>query len=295
MRKFILVPFLVLFFNFTFSQELNCEVTVNYDQLGASNTQIFKSLQTSLKDFVNNRAWTDAEYKPSEKINCSMFISVKSLDGNNFEATIQVQSSRTIFNSSYSSPVVNINDKDFNFSYIEFENLSYNQNSFDSNLMSVLAFYCYYIIGADADTFEPNGGDKYYQMAQDIVNMAATSSIKGWLQTEKRQNRYYLINDALSQTFKPYRDALYSYHFEGLDMMEKDPKASKDVIKSSLMSLKEVNDSRPNAYVVRTFFDAKSDEIVSIFSGGPQMPTNELVDMLGRICPSNANKWSKIK
>jgi hypothetical protein len=295
MRKFILTPILFLLINFAYSQELNCEVTVNHAPIGASNTQIFKSLERSLTEFVNNRTWTETSFKPNERINCSMFITINSMDGNNFEATLQVQSSRTIFNSSYSSPIVNINDKDFNFSYIEFENLAYNQNSFDSNLMSVLAFYCYYIIGVDADTFEQNGGDKYYQMAQDIVNLAAPTSIKGWLQTEKRQNRYYLINDALSSTFKPYRDALYSYHFEGLDMMEKDAKASKEVIINALTSMKEMNNSRPNAYVVRTFFDAKSDEIVSVFSGGPATPTSDLVDFLGKISPSNTNKWSKIK
>lgn len=295
MRKFILFS-LVLAFNLVKGQELNCTVTVNYDKVGATNTQIFKSLERSLNEFVNNTAWTDQTYKGNEKINCSMFITVNSFDGSNgFEASIQVQSSRTIFNSTYSSPLVNINDKDFSFSYVEFQNLSYNPNSFDSNLLSVIAFYCYYIIGTDAESFELNGGETYYQQAVNIVNLAAPSSIKGWLQTEKKQNRYYLINDLLSPTFKAYRDAMYSYHFDGLDTMEADPKKAKETIKSSIATLNEINITRPNAYLTRTFFDAKSDEIVSIFSGGPTVPISDLVDLLGKLSPTNSSKWTKIK
>jgi hypothetical protein len=295
MRNFILFSFLFVF-SLAKSQELNCTVNVNFDKAGATNTQIFKSLERSLNEFVNNTAWTDQTYKPNERINCSMFITINTYDGSNgFEASIQVQSSRTIFNSTYSSPLVNINDKDFNFSYVEFQNLSYNPNSFDSNLLSVIAFYCYYIIGTDAESFELNGGEPYYQQAINIVNLAAPTSIKGWLQTEKKQNRYYLVYDLLSPTFKAYRDALYSYHFDGLDNMEADPKKAKETIKSSIVTLNEINTVRPNAYLTRTFFDAKVDEIISIFSGGPSVPTTDLVDLLGKLSPTNSSKWSKIK
>lgn len=295
MRKFILLSLLLLV-GFVKAQELNCTVSVNYDKVGATNTQIFKSLERSLNEFVNNTAWTDQSYKSNEKINCSMFITINSYDGSTgFESSIQVQSSRTIFNSTYSSPLVNINDKDFNFTYVEFQNLSYNPNSFDSNLLSVIAFYCYYIIGTDAETFEPNGGEQYYQQAVNIVGLAAPLAIKGWLQTEKKQNRYYLINDLLSPTFKGYRDAMYAYHFEGLDTMVEDAKNSKAKIKAAIELLNEINVTRPNAYLTRTFFDAKSEEIVSIFSGGPVVPTADLVELLGKLSPTNSSKWSKIK
>lgn len=295
MRKLILLS-LVLLFNYAQSQELNCTVTVNFDKAGATNTQIFKSLERSLNDFVNNTAWTDQSYKPSEKINCSMFITVNSYDGSSgFEASIQVQSSRTIFNSSYASPMVNINDKDFSFNYVEFHALSYNPNSFDSNLLSVIAFYCYYIIGTDAETFEPSGGETYYQQALNVVSLAAPTSIKGWLQTEKKQNRYYLINDLLSPTFKAYRDAMYTYHFDGLDVMESDPKKGKEKVAEAVSLLNDIHVTRPNAYLTRTFFDAKADEIVSIFSAGPTFSTSNLIDLLGKMSPTNSSKWSKIK
>lgn len=294
MRKF-LVLILLLGFTFAQGQELNCKVTVNSDKVASTNNQIFKNLEKSLNDFMNKTIWTEKNYKPSERILCSAFITINSMADNKFEATIQVQSSRTVFNSTYSSPVLNINDKDFNFSYIEFENITYNPNSFDSNLISVMAYYAYMIIGSDAETFEPDSGTPYFVTAQDIVNLALPNGSKGWSQTEKKQNRYYLVNDMLSPAYKPYRDAMFSYHFSGLDEMTNDLKASKEAIMNSIATLAELNNSRPNAYLTRVFFDAKADEIVSIFSGGPAVPLADMLDKLGRISPTNSTKWSKIK
>lgn len=294
MRK-ILFLLSALFFSSVQGQELNCVVTVDHSQVPNANTQIFKTLQQALNDFVNKNKWTDLEVRSNEKINCSMYINVLSYEGNNFDATIQVQSNRTAYNSTYATPLVNINDKDFSFSYVEFENLTYNPNSFDSNLMSVLAFYVYYIIGADADSMSPQGGDAYYQMAQDIVTLAAPSNIKGWTQGDKRQSRYYLMNDLMSTTFIPYREAMYTYHFEGIDKMEADLTKGKEIIKGAILKMNEINSVRPNAYLTRTFFDAKSDEIVSIFSGGPAIDIDTLVNTLNKVSPTNSSKWSKIK
>ncbi len=287
--------FSLLTFTFAQSQELNCLVKVNSDKVASTNNQIFKNLERSLNDFMNKTVWTDKNYKQNERILSSVFITVNTNVDNIFEATIQVQSSRTIFNSSYSSPVLNINDKDFNFSYIEFENITYNPNSYDSNLVSVLAYYAYMIIGADAETFSPGSGTPYFVTAQEIVNLALPSSSKGWSQTEKKQNRYYLVNDILSPTYQPYRDALFSYHFLGLDEMTTDLASSKETIMNSINTLAELNNNRPNAYLTRVFFDAKADEIVSIFSGGPKVEMADLLDKLNKISPTNSTKWSQIK
>jgi hypothetical protein len=285
----------VLIFGFTQGQELNCVVTVNADKVVNANNQIFKTLEKSLNDFVNTTDWTGQAYKQNEKINCSMFITVSAFDSNQFTATIQVQSARPIFNSSYSSPVLNYNDKDFNFSYVEFQNLTYNPTSFDSNLVSVLAFYSYMIIGMDADTFAPLGGSKYLEMAQDVSSIALQGGYKGWSQADGNQNRYFLINDMLSSTFKPFRDALYEYHYSGLDLMHKDLKLAKDNMKKSLAILGKIYQIRPNAFLTRVFFDAKSDEIVSVFSGGPSIMIADLVENLNKISPMNSSKWAKIK
>lgn len=294
MRKIFSILFVCLFSS-VYSQELNCKVVVNYDKITNTNNQIFKSLETSLSEFVNKTVWTEKSYKPNEKINCSMFITLNSYDSNNFEASIQVQSSRPVFNSSFTTPVLNINDTDFNFQYVEFQNLFYNPNTYESNLISTIAFYSYMILGLDAETFELNSGTEYFQSAQQILNLAAPSGGTGWSQTSKTNNRFYLITDILSTTFKPIRETLFQYHFNGLDMMSKDLKSSKEVILNSLKNINGLHQIRPNAYLTRVFFDAKADEIVSIFTAGPTVSLDGLVDDLSRVSPTNSSKWVNIK
>ena len=287
--------FLVLVFGIVQAQQLNCTVNVNADKAASTNKQIFKTLENSLTEFVNKTDWTGVAYKQDEKINCSMFITVTAYDSDQFTATIQVQSSRPIYNSSYSSPVLNFNDKDFSFRYIEFENLTFNPTNFDSNLISVIAFYSYVIIGMDGDTFSKQGGSKYLETAQDVANVAISGGYKGWSQSDGNQNRYFLINDMLSNTFSPFRDAMYEYHFEGLDLMHKDLNSAKLKIKDAINTIGKINDTRPNAFLTRVFFDAKSDEIVTIFSAGPPMDIRDLIGSLNTISPLNSSKWAGIK
>ncbi len=278
------------------AQELNCTVKVGYDMVTDANTQIFKTLEKSLGDFVNNTRWTTRNFGRNEKIECSMFINVLSYSNNQFTANLQVQASRPIYGSTYSSPILNINDKDFAFNYTEYENLYFNPNSFTSNLMSVVAFYANIIIGMDADSFQKGGGTPYYEVAQAIVTQGQQSGYAGWSQQEGGlQNRYFLVNNILSNTYEPFRDALYEYHLAGLDHMSEDIKGSKENIIKAVKTLSKLHSVRPNAYLTRVFFDAKSDEIVSIFSGGPAVTLTELSDTLNRISPLNSSKWSNIK
>ncbi len=278
-----------------FAQELNCDIRVNAQQITNVNPQIFKTLETSLNELVNKTAWGDAKFKQNEKISCSMFFTITEFDSNNFSATLQVQSSRPVFNSIYSTPVVNINDKDVSFKYIEFENLYFNPNSYDSNLVSIVAFYSYMILGMDADTFENLGGTRYYTSALGIVNLAQSSGYKGWSQADGMQNRYFLANDFLSNTFNPIREGLYQYHIKGLDKMADNIKEGKDAVKLAILTLAKIHTVRPNAYLTRVFFDAKVDEIVSIYSGGPQINVSDLANSLNQISPINASKWGRIK
>ena len=286
---------LVLFFGIAQAQQLNCTVNVNADKAASTNRQIFNTLEKSLTEFVNKTDWTGVTYKQEEKINCSMFITVTAYASDQFTATIQVQSSRPTFNSTYSSPVLNFNDKDFSFRYVEFQNLTFNPSNFDSNLISVIAFYSYVIIGMDGDTFSKLGGSKNLETAQDIANVAISGGYKGWSQSDGTQNRYFLINDILSNTFSPFRDALYEYHFEGLDLMHKDLNVAKLKINDAINTLGKINNTRPNAFLTRVFFDAKSDEIVSIFSAGPSMDIRDLIGSLNTISPLNSSKWAGIK
>jgi len=285
----------IFFFGYIQAQELNCTVTVNADKVGGTNTQVFKTLEKSLTDFINKRNWTSQVYKNNERINCSMFINITEFNSPQFSATIQVQSSRPVFNSTYSSPVFNYNDKDFSFDYTEFQNLVFNPTSFDSNLISVIAYYSYMIIAMDADTFSLNGGSDYYALAQEVVNVAQAGGYKGWSQNDGNQNRYFLSNDLFSETYAPFREAMFIYHFQGMDAMNSDQKTAKEKTKTAVAKLSELHKVRPNAFLTRVFFDAKSDEIVSIFSGGPKITITDLVDNLNRVSPLNSTKWAQIK
>lgn len=291
-----IASFLFLFFiGFTQAQQLNCTVQVISDKVTTANSQIFKNLEKSVSEFVNKTDWTGEEYKQHEKINCSMVITVNSYDSNQFTATLQIESSRPIFNSSYSSPVFNYNDKDFSFRYIEFENLTFNPSTFDSNLISVLAFYSYMILGFDADTYALYGGRPWFDIAQQVLSVAQQSGYKGWTQADGNQNRFFLISDLLSGTFDAFRESMYEYHRNGLDTMTKDTKASKEKIMQSVTILSSIYNVRPNAFLTRVFFDAKVDEIVSILSGGPKVQLSDTIDTLNRISPLNSAKWSTIK
>ncbi|MBB1194092.1 DUF4835 domain-containing protein [Flavobacterium sp. SOK18b] len=290
-----IIPFLLFFIcGIVHSQQLNCTVTVDSQRLSATNQQVFKTLQTSLNEFVNKTDWTGQPMKQVEKINCSMYITILSNSADQFTASIQVQSSRPTFNSTYASPVFNFNDKDFNFRYIEFENLFFNPASFDSNLVSVVSFYSYLILGLDADTFVLESGNPNLEIAQNICNVAQQSGARGWSQADGNQNRFFLINDLLAPPFKQIRETMLDYHL-GLDIMSQDLKLGKEKVKLALAGLSKLSGSRPNAFLTRVFFDAKSDEIVSIFSGGPSIPISDLVDGLNKTSPLNSSKWSTIK
>lgn len=289
------IGLLLLFISFTArAQELNCTVKVNADMITDANTQIFRTLEKSLNDFVNNTRWTNRNFGRSERIDCTMFFTVTAYDSNSFSTTLQVQSSRPVYNSTYLSPILNFNDKDVNFRYTEGENLIYNPNSFDSNLVGVVSFYANMIIGLDADSFAKSGGTPYYQAAQNMASLAQGSNYKGWSQQDGNQSRYFMINDILSNTFTPFREALYNYH-TSLDKMADNQKESKEKTIAAIKGLGQVHSVRPNSFLMRMFFDAKSDEVMQIFSAGPPVTVNELVDTLNRISPLNGTKWNKIR
>lgn len=291
---FLLLVFLST--NVALSQELRATVSVNYNQVNNGNPQLFKNLEKQVTEFLNNTKWTENEVKDIEKIDCNFFINVTSYGSNNFEATLQVQASRPIFNSTMSSPILNINDKNFVFRFIEFENMIYDANNFTSNLVSVLAFYSNLIIGIEMDSFSKLGGTDYLEVAANIVNVAQSSGFKGWSQAESgNNNRNFLISDMLSNTFEPFRTAMYVYHREGMDKMSENVLKGKEGVAKSLELLSEIQKIRPNSLITRTFFDIKSDEIVSIFSGGPKMNVSQLVETLNKISPLNSQKWNKIR
>lgn len=295
MRKF-LTYFILFFSSFVFAQELNCNVVVIAQQTGNENVQVFKTLEKQLKEFVNNTRWTKRPFELQERIDCSMIINIQNYDSDTFQASIQVQSARPIYNSTYASTVYNFNDKDFNFKYLEYQNLNFSPTQFESNLISVIAFHVYMILGVDADTFELYGGDQYYEQARDIANYSQQGNVEGWAPPKGGdQTRRVLIDNVLSKTYNEYRTTLYNYHRLGLDVMSSDSKEGKATITLALLDFETLHKRRPNSFLVRTFFDAKSDEISDIFSAGPSVKITELVSVLNKVAPMHSKKWSTIK
>lgn len=292
---------LIFLFSFLFgtisaqAQELNCQVIVNSEQTGQSNLQVFKTLERSLTEFINQNSWTKDEYENHERINCSVFINITGFENETFTGTIQVQSSRPVYGSSMITPVFNFNDEQFSFSYREFEPLNYSQNSYSSNLVSVISFYVYTILGLDADTFAPMGGSQYYEEANRIVNTAQQGNAAGWRSADGARSRNKLNSDLLSNAFTGFRESLYTYHRQGLDIMHKDAAAGKKAVANSISKLGDLNSSRPNSLLVRVFFDAKAQEIEQIFGGGPSVPVTDLLDDLNQMAPIYSENWSKIK
>ena len=282
--------------SYSFSQELNCAVIVNSDQVDQTSQQIFKTLERSLNDYVNKTKWTNRAYKPQEKINCSMLLTITSFDSNSsFSGTIQVQSSRPVYNASYVTPVFNHNDRQFNFNYVEFEPLFYNPNSFESNLIGVITYYVNIILGIDADTFEKNGGTPYYEKAREVVNLAQGSGFVGWQQADGNRTRWELIDNLLSNTFQEYRTAMYNYHRLGLDKMVDNASLGKQSIAGCMKMFEALVKRRPNSFLLQTFFDAKSQEILNVFSDGPKIDVVSLKNSLNRVAPFYANTWKEIK
>lgn len=291
----ILVTILALFAVFSLkAQELNAVVVINAEQTAKADLQVFKTLERALTEFINNSRWTDRNFKQQERIDCSFNIIVQEVNSNNFQASVQVQSARPVFNSDYTSPVFNFNDRDFNFEYTEFQPLIFNPNNFDSNLVSVIAFYAYTIIGYDASTFKLGDGDKYFQIARQIVTTAAPSNQAGWNAADGPQSRFRLNEDLLSPNFTEFSGILYSYHRAGLDTMADDQRKSKQTIANSVIQLKAMYNRRPNNFLTRVFFDSKAEEIASIFSGGPKVDIVNLLETLNRIAPTKSTFWRQI-
>ena len=277
-----------------YAQELNCKVTVNSDQLSQGDLPVFKTLERSLNDFVNKSKWTNRTFKESERLNAQLFITITKYESNRFEGNIQIQSTRPVYNTSYETPVFNYKDNQFSFQYIEFEPLVYNPNVFDSNLVAAVSYYIYVMLGLDADTFSLEGGKDHFKEAQKIVTQAQGSNYSGWSQTGDR-NRFELIDDLLSNTYREYHVAMYNYHRKGLDILGDNNSTGKQVIAGTMKLFETMQKRRPNAFLTQTFFETKSEEIRNVFSDGPKVDIVKLKETLNSIAPYFSSTWNDIK
>ncbi|MCV6628759.1 MAG: DUF4835 family protein [Flavobacteriaceae bacterium] len=295
MRNFLIICFCILISWKSYSQELNASIVVNSDKISQTNQQVFNTLERALNEFVNKTKWTNKIYKLQEKVNCNMQINIQEFEGDRFGATIQVQSTRPVYGTSYETPVFNYNDKQFRFEYTEFEPLIYNENNIDSNLVAVISYYVYIVLGMDGDTFSLEGGSPYFEKAQAIASMAQGTNYSGWKRNDGNRNRFILIDNLMSNAFREYRILMYNYHRKGLDIMASKAVTAKQTIAGSMRLLDPLVKRRPNAFLIQTFFDAKTTEIVNLFSDGPKVDVKRLLEVLMRVAPIYSNEWKEIK
>ncbi|WP_299157476.1 DUF4835 family protein [uncultured Tenacibaculum sp.] len=296
MRKFLFLIFILSSIFTTQSQELNALITINADKVQSSNKQVYETLQKSLTEFINDKQWTNKKFKQQERINCAFTIIVNEQSGNNFSASLQIQSTRPVYNSTYATPILNINDTNFNFRYNEFDPLNFNPNAYESNLISTIAFYVYVIIGVDADTFALKGGTNYLQQAENIMLQAQSNGETSWQNQVGKQNRFALIDNLLSSKFSPLRAIYYNYHRKGFDIFSDNTEGAKEAIETNVITLDKLHNIAIGNYMIRVFLDAKGDEIASVFSDGkPSNKSQEMRSVLEKIAPTYKDKWKKIQ
>lgn len=294
MIKSILI-FLCFIPVFLHAQELHCRVTVTHQQIQGTNVKVFETLQTAIYEFLNNKKWTDHIYSIEERIECNITINLtEQVSVDEFKGTVQIQSTRPVFNTSYSSVMFNHMDPNFHIKYVEYQPLEFNEATYTSGLTSILAYYTYIILGMDYDSYSSKGGYEYFQKAEKIVNNAQNAPEKGWKAFEDLKNRYWLIENLLNDIYSPIRDCYYVFHRQGLDIMAEKAPEGRSAIAESLEELKKVHASKPGCLLMQIFFNAKADEIVNIFSEAYPDEKARMVNLLSQIDPANSSKYQKI-
>jgi hypothetical protein len=289
----------ILFFVFIFNvlswaQSVRVTLNVNADLVDQTNINPVKNLEKAAQDFLNNTKWTSSRELNQAEIDVEMLLTISSVNDNSFAATLQVQSGRLIYNTNYNSPLVNFFDNAFGFTYQEFQPFYYDLNRYNNNLISVLSYYINLVIGMELDSFSPLGGTAYFERARIIANAAQASKAPGWLANQGQNGRYDLIDALTSSAFNDFRNLIYIYHRNGLDIMTDAPKEAKEIIASQLITLENLMRRQPNAYLIQSFFDAKAEEISQLYSDGPEVETKALLNFLNRFVPSMSGYWGRV-
>ena len=296
MRKLFIILLLIGAFKSSFTQELNCQVQVLSNQIAGTDKRVFESMQTAIFEFMNTRKWTNETFKIEERIDCSILINLTEKIGTDeFKGTLQIQARRPVYKTSYNTALLNFNDNDITFKYLESQPLEFVENTYTSNLTSILGFYAYYLIGLDYDSFSLNGGTPYLQKALAVVNNSQSSGYQGWKAFDSNKNRYWLVNNMLDATFVSLRECMYNFHRKGLDVMYDNKENGRAAILQSLQDLKNVHQVKPLSFSLQVFFIAKADEIVNVFCGAYSDEKVKVVTLLNEIDPTNSNKYTKIQ
>lgn len=276
------------------AQELNCMISISTPGLSETDRLMMQTLQTQLHEFVNQRNWTSFQFDARELIEASILITINERSGDEFRGSIQIQSRRPVFNTSYSTPLFNHQDRDVHFRYQENQPLDFADNVFTSNLTSLIAFYVYVILGFDFDSFAPMGGNPYFERAQSIVNLAQNTPERGWKSFESQRNRFWLMENIFNNIYRPVRQAFYTYHRLGFDRMVENMEAGRAEVLNALEMLQRAHRERPGSFIMQVVMTAKSDELVNLFSGASPIDQNKAIQILTEIDPANSAKYRRM-
>lgn len=278
------------------AQELNARITVNGEKVAVANKQIFTTLQNALTEFVNNRRWTDATFAVNEKIDCNMTIIVNEMDETTFKSEIQVQARRPVYNSSYTTTLLNFRDQELEFEYTEGETLDYNSNTLTNNLTATVVFYVYLILGLDFDSFALQGSNTYIQQAQQIVNLAQSEmGWTGWKAFDSNRNRHAVVTALQDNASEAFRQMWYTYHMKGLDEMAANADRGRTTIIEAISALQTVKQARPTSVLLQMFSDAKLDELIAIYSKATSQERQEGYKFLMDIYPAQSTRLEELK
>ena len=296
MKRLSVIAILCLFLtNIVAAQELNCSIQVNSNQVAGTDKTVFQNLQTALYEFINNTKWTNINFKTVEKIECSIAITIKErTDANSFSGELNMALRRPCYKASYTSPVFNYLDQKFTFEYTDGQPLDFSLNTHMSDLTSTIAFYVYMFLGFDFDTFSQNGGQAFFEAAQQIVNNAQSSSQVGWKAFDGNKNRYWLAENLTNNSYAPLRSFMYEYHRLGLDVMSENPDQGRAAILTSLGYLQAVHNTYPTCFFLQLIIEAKRDEIINVFSQGSQQEKTQAVNIMKQIDPAQSSRYDAI-
>ena len=300
MRKFSFLIILLFAVTISEAQELKATITVVSSQVGNSvNPSVFRTLQTALNNFINNKKWTNDNFLPNEKVECNFLLNLEATaDVNVYSANLTIQAARPIYNSTYRSPIINFRDESVLFKYVEFQQLEFNENRVSgsdaqvSNLTAVLAYYVNRILAFDYDSFSLHGGDSYFQKAQNIVNNAPDGrAISGWKAFDGARNRYWLVENMLNSRYTIMHDVYYNYYRLGMDKLYEDENQARAEVLNVLNLLNSFNTDNPNKMINQFFFQGKSTELIKLFSKAPQQDKARASELLQKMDVTNANKY----
>ncbi len=291
----LLFFFIFLLTTGIFAQEFYCKVDINTQQVQGFDRSVVSNLKTAMTEFINNRKWSNYNFTPEERIECTLLFTVSQIiSSDEFKGTFSIIMQRPVFKTSYRSPLLNMIDKNIRFKYTPSQAMNFSEGTYSDNLTSLLAFYSYMMLGIDFDSFAQDGGTVFYQKAMSVVQSAQNSGYTGWQSFESEKNRYHFVEQYLNKAYEPLRTFLYQYHRKGLDVMADNVTEGRKVILNSLSLLKDVYNKRPGLYDLQLILDAKRSEIINIFSKATPAEKNTMINILSEVDAPNGTRYREV-